>query len=321
MTQQTPEYVLVIGAARSGTKFVRDLIGSSVACKRVPFDVNFVWRTGNEAKENDSLQPADCTSAIGRHIERTLQRLSRWRPGCGARFVVEKTVSNCLRIPFIEKALPHVRYVHLLRDGRDVVESSFRMWNQPVSWRYLLQKARYLPIKNVGYAFWYARNMLRGLRSRRRGVGVWGVRYPGIEIELKANTVAEICARQWAVCTATAMRHLASVPPSRKLEIRYEDFADTPRELQRICEFLELPDPETVETYYKNELNRGRSEAWRNAFDAESWASIMAILAPQLRALGYLDQADSEAAAHTARQVGSLKSNSSSSTGSDQACL
>lgn len=290
MTRQTPEYIVVVGAARSGTKFLRDLIASSAACKRVPYDVNYVWRTGNEAKQDDDLQPADCTQEIGKQIEKSLRSLSRWRPGCGARFVVEKTVSSCLRIPFIEKALPNVRYVHLVRDGRDAVESSFRIWNEPVSWRYLLGKLRYVPVRNFHHVLWYAKNILKGRSSGRRGVAVWGVRYAGIEDEVKTESVATICARQWAICTQTAIQDLAEIPSQRKLDIRYESLTDGQHELQRICEFLELPDPDTVGVYFKRELNRGRSQAWRNAFDAESWASIMAIIAPQLEALGYLNQ-------------------------------
>jgi hypothetical protein len=47
--------VFVIGAARSGTKFLRDVIGASPYAAVVPYDVNYVWRGGNEGFPDDAL--------------------------------------------------------------------------------------------------------------------------------------------------------------------------------------------------------------------------------------------------------------------------
>ena len=291
MTKDTPEYVLIIGAARSGTKFVRDLLGTSTACHRVPYDVGYVWQTGHEAIPHNARDASDCTPWIRQYIDKSLRRLSGWRASCGAPYIVEKSVSNCLCIPFVEEVLPGPRYIHLLRDGRDVVESSYRMWNESVSWKYLLRKLPYVPWRNWRHLVWYAKNLFEG-RSAGWGKGrIWGVRYPGIEDELQRTTVLEVCARQWAVCVATAMKDLAVIPEERKLEIRYEDLiSNGQRQLKRICEFLELPDGTTVEAYHKRTLRPGRTGAWKGKFDAESWAAAMNIMRRPLETLGYLDQ-------------------------------
>src|SRR4051812_20775701 len=39
--------VIVIGAARSGTKLLRDSLATHADVARVPYDVNYVWRFGN----------------------------------------------------------------------------------------------------------------------------------------------------------------------------------------------------------------------------------------------------------------------------------
>jgi len=47
--------IILIGAARSGTKFLRDIIASDKSVKAVPFDANFVWRYGVEEESDDAL--------------------------------------------------------------------------------------------------------------------------------------------------------------------------------------------------------------------------------------------------------------------------
>ncbi len=49
------DVVIVIGAARSGTKVLREMLAASPNVAAVSFDVNFIWRTGNEGEANDVL--------------------------------------------------------------------------------------------------------------------------------------------------------------------------------------------------------------------------------------------------------------------------
>src|SRR5438034_8108962 len=84
--------VVVIGAARSGTRFLRPLIGSVPDFATVPFDSNHIWRIGNEHAADDQLDAASLTPRRVNIIRRTLWRLAEG--GAGARVLVEKTVSN-----------------------------------------------------------------------------------------------------------------------------------------------------------------------------------------------------------------------------------
>src|SRR5699024_6585477 len=93
--------------------------------------------------------------------------------------LVEKTVSNALRPDFVERVLPGARYILLIRDGRDVVESSYRMWQAPADSSGMKRKLASLPPRALPYAVWYGVNLVAG-KLRGRGVGIWGVRYEGI---------------------------------------------------------------------------------------------------------------------------------------------
>jgi len=101
----------------------------------------------------------------------------------GGQFLIEKTVSNCLRIPAVDKVFPDSRYIHLYRNGWDVVESVYRQWIAPPHWGYIVHKAISFPVSQAfRYATSYATKLLQGLDVRGNGVsGSWGPRYRGID--------------------------------------------------------------------------------------------------------------------------------------------
>ena len=68
--------VIVIGAARSGTKVLRDLIASHPRFRAVPYDVNYLWRMGTESVPYDDRDPADATPWITARVREQLGRLS-----------------------------------------------------------------------------------------------------------------------------------------------------------------------------------------------------------------------------------------------------
>src|SRR5699024_6004984 len=96
-----------------------------------PFDSNHVWRIGNANAPDDLLVPSSVEDSTARVIQDALWKLAAPQGGAENSVLVEKTVSNTLRPDFVERVLPGARYILLIRDGRDVVESSYRMWNAP----------------------------------------------------------------------------------------------------------------------------------------------------------------------------------------------
>jgi len=69
-------FVFLIGAARSGTKFLRDTIAHSEDVAEVPYDINYVWRHGNETCPHDEIAPDDISDGTAAHIRRSIERLA-----------------------------------------------------------------------------------------------------------------------------------------------------------------------------------------------------------------------------------------------------
>jgi len=265
---------VIISAARSGTKLLRRALASHPEVGAVPYDVNYLWRLGNESVPHDELDsplPPQAKKVVGRELD---------RHGGSNAVVIEKTVSNCLRVPAVADALDDPLFVFLVRDGFDVTESAARQWLAPVDWKYTARKALAYPWLTAPE---YALRHLRSMVSRRDpgAVATWGPRYDGIEADRKNNTLVRTCAQQWATCNVRAIEGFDAIDVS-PLVVRYRDLvADPVACATRIYEFVGVRAIATsVEDIHVTDVGKGR-----RSLDADTISNIEPVLVPAQEAL------------------------------------
>lgn len=279
------EPIIIVGAARSGTKFLRDVLGAAEGVSFVPYDVNYVWRYGAEDVSHDVLDPTTLTDVRKEFIRKTLPSLAKARKGD---VLIEKTVSNTLRLPFVHEVFPNARYVHLIRDGRDVAESAMRQWEAPPNWSALFTKLRGMPLANIGYVFWFARNFIAGRAAGRNGGNVWGPRFPGIEEIEERDGLAAVCAQQWVESVAAAHRDLMAMPRAqgRVFEIRYDDLIRDESALRTLTKQLDLPDAETIMAEWWSRVRPPAEAQWSRLSNVDQ-ETFKRVMGPTLTAMGY----------------------------------
>jgi len=255
--QDTPRFVVILGAARSGTSMLRDLIAAHPAVASVPFDVSHIWRRGNDGQDNDILRPETATPAVAGAIRDRLTGIARRNAGNDwndVRYIVEKTVGNAVRPDFVEAVLPGATYVRLVRDPRHVIASTVAAWKAPPDTGHLMRKLTLFGPADLGYMGWYALNALKGRFSHKRGLQIWGVRYPGIQRDLQTETLETVCARQWLASAQSIDRFFAALPPERGISVSYEALVGGPHELRRIWSHLGLTDGDRVEAIFADRV-------------------------------------------------------------------
>ncbi len=292
MAQTPTSPIILLGAARSGTKLLREIIAVSARTPAVPYDVNYLWRAAAPEWPDDAL-PAERMTR--QHARRLTDRLGRAAGGEGV--FIEKTVSNVLRIPYLLRGTPEARFVHLVRDGRDVIESAMRCWKAPPSTGYALRKALSFPWASC-FSYGVRHVASSALRAAGRGpTPCWGPCYPGMREDAKRLTLAEVCAWQWRHCVEAYERDRDLIPPERRVEVRYESLvADPVRTLDRLMTDLDQPATAVAIKAASRRVAAGNSGRHRQLSAADRTA-VDRIAGETLIRLGYLQPSATRSAA------------------------
>jgi hypothetical protein len=232
--------VMIIGAARSGTNMLRDVLTSLDGVRTWPCDeINYVWRHGNRDYPNDEIPADRATAAVQSYVQKSFRWVRRHDPQT---MVVEKTCANSLRVPFVHRVLPEARLLYIHRDGIDAAVSARSRWTASLDLPYLLRKARFVPKGDLPY---YASRYLRSRLDRRhtaeRRVGSWGPRTRELDRWLAEEDLLTVCALQWQECVSTAEAALREIDAGQVLRVSYEALVRAPDlELRRIVDWLEI---------------------------------------------------------------------------------
>lgn len=232
--------VVIIGAGRSGTNILRDTLVRVPGFGTWPCDeINYIWRHGNVRWPTDEFSTEHARPEVKAFIRRAFEKLAVSR---GLSHVVEKTCANSLRVAFVNAILPDAKFIHIIRDGRDVVSSAQKRWTARLDLPYVMAKARFVPISDVPYyASRYLWNRIYMLSSGEKRLAFWGPRFRDLDDALRSYPLEEVCALQWMRCVEKAEDELASIEPSRVHRVHYEDFVSEPAaELKKIIAFLGL---------------------------------------------------------------------------------
>lgn len=214
--------LIIVGAPRSGTNILRDLVSDLPGFATWPCDeINYIWRYKNAGHPTDELQPGHAREAVKRYVKRKFRQIAS---ATNCETVVEKTCANCLRIPFVNEVVPDARYLCITRDGVDAAVSAYRRWSAPLELQYIYQKARYVPLADMPYyASRYLANRVYRLVSKERRLASWGPVFEGMKDALQDRSLVEVCGMQWQACVAKSMEDLKKIAPQRVHYLRYEE--------------------------------------------------------------------------------------------------
>jgi hypothetical protein len=281
--------VVIIGAPRSGTNMLRDVLTALPGYGTWDCDeINLTWRHGNRDFPSDELGAEQATPSVQRYVSRAFDRARR---GSGAPHVVEKTCANSLRVEFVHRIAPEARYLFITRDGLDAAASAMQRWHAPFDVRYTLAKARYAPPGDLAH---HGLNVIAG-RLRRRpnrsgagapGHGWWGPKPHDWERLSATRPLDEVAVIQWQRCVEVARRGLATVPADQVHHVVYEDFVRDPRAgLSDVLDFLGDPrafDQAAVDGVRASSIGKGRA-----GFSSGDRRRLAAVAGETLESLGY----------------------------------
>ena len=280
--------VIIVGAPRSGTNMLRDVLTSFDSICTWPCDeINYIWRHGNVRYPSDEIPVQRATPAIKNYIR---QRFSDIRQQYNAEVVVEKTCANSLRVPFVDAVLPDAKYIFIYRDGIDATGSAKERWTAKLDIPYILEKVRFVPKTDLPYyglRYFWAR--VYRFISREKRLAFWGPALDGMQSVLQNHTLNEVCALQWQRCVDNAEKAFSDMPADKVVRVRYEDFVRQPvEELSRILEFIgKEVEPEKIATAVEGVSPRSLGKG-RKALGEQQVANLEELVGETLKRYDYL---------------------------------
>ena len=230
--------VILLGAPRSGTNMLRDILTAFNGIETWPCDeINYIWRHGNIFYPSDEIPASLATPEIKRYIHKQFDQIA---PENDNTIVLEKTCANCLRVPFVNEIFPTAKYIYIYRDGIDAAVSAEDRWTADLDIPYILRKVRFVPKSDlVFYGLRYLKTRVYRLFSQQNRLSFWGPKMHDMDCLLTTHSLIEVCLIQWQRCVTAVEEAFKTIESDRILRVRYEEFVSHPvQELEKILEFL-----------------------------------------------------------------------------------
>ena len=231
--------VIIIGAPRSGTNMLRDVLCSIEGIDTWPCDeINYIWRHGNIKFESDEFTREQANDYVKKYIRDQFYKFQQKK---NSRVVVEKTTANSLRVQFVNEIFPNAKFIYIKRDMFDVIGSAKHRWKASLDINYLMKKARFVPILDMPYyAIRYILSRIHRIFSKEKRVAFWGPIFKDMQHYLKKYSLTEICAVQWLRCVNKSEKDFKSLDSNRIFSLKYEEFVNDPfSTTKKIIKFIE----------------------------------------------------------------------------------
>lgn len=294
MSKDFERPIIIIGAARSGTKMLRAALSATPELVAFPYDINYIWKYNNYHIPHDELTKEDLTNEINQFIRNQFKKLLLKN---NAKRVLEKTVCNSLRVDFVKAIFPHCQIIHIYRDGRDVAADARLCWQSSIlsskiqSKRDLFKKIINFPLKAAWpYLVNYLSNNIGHFFSKTKYVKSWGPRFRDIDECLKKYSLIEVCGIQWIKSVEFSLKSFSFLEENKEyINIRYEDLVRNPvRVLRKIADFLAIENFGPIQRFAEEKITDEFVGFWQKALSAEEIEKLLPHIRKYLEILGYV---------------------------------
>lgn len=243
--------VFVIGAPRSGTTTVFQLLRGSPELGSLPGEGHDIWRALHHPRyagwRSDVLRAEDVRRGEERYVH------ARFHVYVDRDRFVEKTPENSLRIPYLLELFPDAFFVAVRRSPCDVISSLINGWHQPAGrYRsYFVPQDLHIPDYPHRRRWCFA--LIEGWR------------------EFASSPIPEIAFAQWDQCTHAIEEGRSLVPAGRWVDLCLEEMLERGYDaLRGLWPALGLEEPPGLERRFgelaadpPNSLTRPGRDKWR----------------------------------------------------------
>ncbi len=304
---QSVRPAFIVGSPRSGTTILGNILEAHPMVAHL-YEPYYIWYYHAKDLSTDCIRPEDIGAAEQQWIRKQFERFAA---GMGRTLVVDKSPELSLNLPIVQAVFPDAKFIHILRDGRDVVLSIKKEWEKRQGIVEDRSFGRLFGITNSmlkrqplwrfrRLAIWYELKTSFSLNPRRylnkakwEGKVGWGPRFEGWKEVLEEGPLIRFFANQWLRCVEQIETHLPKVPEENRFSLRYEDLvSENHREvIGQVLQFLDLP---ATQAFWDRmpAIKVGNKQKWSKELSSEEIHGMGPVLSEKLIQLAY-DKTDS----------------------------
>jgi len=293
--------IIIIGAARSGTHLIATTIKKNIDCIYLN-EINDLWKKRFPFLEIDEIDENIITPNKVKLVRQDFRRLLK---GKDSSFLLEKTAANCLRLELVNKVFPNTKFIHILRDGRDVAVSTRRKYKgdiRKISSNRNLENQEGRRFRNFFHEIYHKinngltllmliSNSLRYLRMSLVLLGLrkrdfWGPRFKGFRKLYRNDTLIAVASEQWKYSVNSILDFIAKNPNKDILTLKYEDLITSPNTvIKETMEFI--LDKNFREEELIHDIKTSGFETWKDVLNEKEVSLVNSRLSDLLKQLDY----------------------------------
>ena len=284
--------IFIVGAPRSGTSILGRMLENHKDLAHIK-ESRVLWKFGNDGK-SDMLDASNAQPEVISHIRNKIDRLISNKVGTR---LLDKTVNNTVRLPFLLSVFPDAKVIHIIRNGYDSSLSIQKHWlraadkgvtnrrRQGSKGTVLQQRIKELDWTQVPF---YAKEFVTRSILSKKGAKpnfLYGVRLPGLREVLKEQTLLDACALMWRTSVETACYYGRQMHQNQYREVRFENLNE--EVLLSLGEFLDLPSMTDVIDYFANNFDSTKITSHKELISKEQVDTLNKWTIPTLSWLDY----------------------------------
>ena len=296
------EPIIIIGSARSGTHLIADCIRENLDVLYLG-ESNDIWKKHLPASKYDNVPDSFITPEVIKNIRKDFYKLVS---GSKNKYWMEKTCSNSLRPNLVAAVFPEARFIHIIRDGRDVaisLEKKYKGDMQKIARGDGYKKKSFIEGYKILINYIVKHKIKRGFSIKNivknpelyiegllLPLGIpkmVGPRFIGFEYYFKNYDKLETGAIQWRESVLTSKNFFDLNSGLNIFEIRYENLLERPEEtMTKVLNYL------TNKSYNKKDIKHNvktelKNTNWENTLSREKLYIIAEQIENVLLSLGY----------------------------------
>lgn len=300
--------VFIVGSPRSGTTLLGNLLNNHHLIAEW-YEPYYLWERFFPVPDQDVWDRRLLTEEV---IMKIRNEFSLYRKKSGRPIIVDKSPYHSFNIDIIHEIFPEAKFIHILRDGRDVTLSINKEWEKRANivenkdiisllklafnmlkrqpyLRYRLMAILYELKTNINFTTTFNPNKILN-KSRWKGEKGWGPRFENWYHFYKSHSVLEFNAMQWVKSVDSVIMGWRKIPDDNKIQVNYEELIQYPEEsLLSIFNLLGVVNPND---FFEgiSDINKLNYNKWRKEFSYNEINELDPVLSPMLNSLGYIDK-------------------------------